>query len=149
MMPVKRPFNAGLLPSRAIDMRFCGGTVADYKLQQLSEIRRLGREERRDIVSEAGLSIEIPPDEGLAMRSERGIPWNKIRNMRSYVVRPCLLFFSKSNEQEIRLAACAQVYGLKSLIYGHIEENMKFQKLTWHDGLIPSQEIWLKIGGDK
>jgi len=62
-----------------------GGTVADYKLQQLSEIRRLGREERRDIVSEAGLSIEIPPDEGLAMKSELGIPWNKIRNMRRFV----------------------------------------------------------------
>ena len=24
-----------------------------------------------------------------------------------------------------------------------------FQKLTWHDSLLPPQEIWLKIGGDK
>ena len=23
------------------------------------------------------------------------------------------------------------------------------KKLTWHDGLIPSHEVWIKIGGDK
>lgn len=23
------------------------------------------------------------------------------------------------------------------------------KQLTWHDGLIPSEEIWVKIGGDK
>ena len=23
------------------------------------------------------------------------------------------------------------------------------QRLTWHDGLIPPDEIWLKVGGDK
>lgn len=22
-------------------------------------------------------------------------------------------------------------------------------RLTWHDGLIPSDEVWIKIGGDK
>ena len=25
----------------------------------------------------------------------------------------------------------------------------RLEKLTWHDNLIPSNEIWLKIGGDK
>ena len=25
----------------------------------------------------------------------------------------------------------------------------RLQQLTWHNGLIPSDEIWVKIGGDK
>ncbi len=26
---------------------------------------------------------------------------------------------------------------------------IRLVQLTWHDGLIPSNEVWLKIGGDK
>lgn len=34
--------------------------------------------------------------------------------------------FSKASEEsEIRLAACVQVSDLKSMIYGHLDENMK------------------------
>jgi hypothetical protein len=54
-------------------------------IQQLSELRRLGRHERQMIVREAGLNLEIPPGEGLAMKAELEIPWNKIRHMRRYV----------------------------------------------------------------
>ncbi|KAK3700155.1 hypothetical protein QZH41_009868 [Actinostola sp. cb2023] len=59
-----------------------GGTNEDCQIQQVAEFRRLGREERQQFVQEAGLSIEIPPEEGLAMKSELGIPWNKIRHIR-------------------------------------------------------------------
>ena len=27
--------------------------------------------------------------------------------------------------------------------------NCRHKRLTWHDGRIPADEIWLKIGGDK
>lgn len=55
-------------------------------VQQLAELRRLGQEERIAIIKEAGLALDIPPDEGLAMKTELGLPWNKIRHLRRYTM---------------------------------------------------------------
>ena len=34
------------------------------------------------------------------------------------------------------------------LLHIHLKIH-RVNKLTWHDGLIPPEEIWVKIGGDK
>lgn len=65
-----------------IRMTISGGEKNDVEIQRMSELRRLGREERQSIIREAGLRLEIPPGEGLAMKSELGIPWNKLRHIR-------------------------------------------------------------------
>ncbi len=34
-------------------------------------------------------------------------------------------------------------------MYMYLCAYCRLGRLTWHDGLIPPEEIWLKIGGDK
>ena len=68
------------------------------------------------------------------------------------------------------MAAIAYVEDLENLVLSILVENKRYLfntqkytriamhvylhntrsgRLTWHDGMIPSEEIWLKIGGDK
>ena len=35
------------------------------------------------------------------------------------------------------------------LIQVHVLFTTRLNQLTWHNGFIPSNEIWLKVGGDK
>ncbi|XP_072049794.1 uncharacterized protein [Amphiura filiformis] len=38
---------------------------------------------------------------------------------------------------------------LNALVSSHLDAHEKLGNLHWHDGLIPSKEIWIKIGADK
>lgn len=46
------------------------------------EIRVLGREEKNRILTEAGISLDIDAETGLAMMSTLGLPWNQLRTLR-------------------------------------------------------------------
>ncbi len=35
------------------------------------------------------------------------------------------------------------------LILSFVHHNHSLERLTWHDGVIPKDEIWVKLGGDK
>ena len=73
-------------------------------------------------------------------------------------------FKMKSGGHELRPAPFAFVNDLKSTLFHLLEEkqrlhsitdkytnlyNDRLGQLTWHDGLIPPTEIWVKVGGDK
>lgn len=45
----------------------------------------------------------------------------------------------------MRPAALAYVNNLTSLVYHLLDENDRY----WHNDLIPYNEVWIKIGGDK
>ena len=34
-------------------------------------------------------------------------------------------------------------------MYMYMYTSNRTEKLTWHDGVIPPQELWIKMGGDK
>lgn len=38
---------------------------------------------------------------------------------------------------------------IQPLSYSKADVFYRLGRLTWHDGQIPSEEIWLKLGGDK
>ena len=46
------------------------------------EIRILGREEKNKILTEAGISLNIDANTGLAMKATLGIPWNQLQTLR-------------------------------------------------------------------
>ena len=52
--------------------------------QQLAEVRVLSSDERQKLLTDAGFSIEIAANKGLAMKADLGIPWNKLRVIRRY-----------------------------------------------------------------
>ena len=60
--------------------RIIGGE--DYSLLFHQELRSLTREQRGKLLLDAGLTIDIPPEQGLAMKADLAIPWNKLRVFR-------------------------------------------------------------------
>ncbi len=50
----------------------------DISVQLRSELRVLTKEEREEVLREAGLPIKIPPDHALAMKADLALPWAKM-----------------------------------------------------------------------
>jgi hypothetical protein len=142
-------------------------------------MRMIPREERNSLMKEANFHINVSPEEGLAMKADLCLPWKKLRIMRRWMKSWSInvagerkqrqlmkqdlekipveaenvpFAFStrcKQIGQELRPAPLAFISDLKSLIFHLLEEKDRLKQLTWHNGLIPSDEIWIKIGGDK
>ncbi len=62
-------------------MTLSGG---DTSTQLQSEIRALTAEERRAVLKDANLPVEIPPDHALAMKADLALPWFKMRQISRY-----------------------------------------------------------------
>ena len=43
------------------------------------ELRCLGEERKEKVLHDAGITISIPPKQGLAIKSMLGIPWYRLR----------------------------------------------------------------------
>lgn len=57
-------------------------SVSDDSTQLTDELRLVPKEERNELMKEANFNIQIPPEEGLAMKADLCLPWNKLRIMR-------------------------------------------------------------------
>lgn len=57
-------------------------SVEETMLLHTNELRRLGQDQRAKIIKDIGICLEVPPEQGLAMKTELGLPWNLIRNLR-------------------------------------------------------------------
>lgn len=57
-------------------------SMGDSAIQMSNELRQLPKEERAVIMKEAKFTIDVPPEQGLAMKTDLNIPWNKLRAMR-------------------------------------------------------------------
>ena len=53
--------------------------------QQSQELSMMNKEQRQKIIMEAGIRVEVGADDGVAMKSDLGIPWNKMRHIRRFV----------------------------------------------------------------
>ena len=49
------------------------------------ELLALDRDKRNQLLRDAGMTIDIPPEQGLAMKADLAIPWNKLRVIRRHV----------------------------------------------------------------
>ena len=51
------------------------------------------------------------------------------------------------------LHACKTTCNSDNYIHVHVQVllhvHCRYNQLTWHDGAIPADEIWIKVGGDK
>ncbi|KAK3736237.1 hypothetical protein QZH41_019804, partial [Actinostola sp. cb2023] len=142
-----------------------------------AELKQIGQSERQDMLKEAGFKIEVPDGDVIAMQASLGIPWNKLRHLRRWFSSWGLSIQSEAKDRilakeqqieegrsemlpftftvkngksiEIRTAPCTWLGSLTNAVMKHLEENKKCNRLTWHNGIIPQDEIWLKVGGDK
>ena len=60
-------------------------SLGDSKEQMACELKVLRREERESLMKEAGFTLSVPPDQGLAMKADLCLPWRKLRIMRRYM----------------------------------------------------------------
>ena len=61
-------------------------SVGDTSEQMVNEMKRIPREERNELMREANFNVHIPAEEGLAMKADLGLTWNKLRLMRRYKI---------------------------------------------------------------
>eukprot|EP00731_Ephydatia_muelleri_P017660 Em0010g758a len=143
-----------------------------------NEVLSLGDEQRRALLKEAGISdeIKIGPAEVLAIKVGLAIPWNKIQILQrwlkaSNISLACeermrhasrravgenlkgelapFSFSLPSGGEEFRGAPLVFIPDLILKVVELLEENDRAGRLTWHNGVIPASEIWIKLGGDK
>ena len=46
------------------------------------EVSTLGVESRKQLLEKAGITLTIPQEQGLAMKADLALPWNKMRELR-------------------------------------------------------------------
>ena len=59
-------------------------SVGDNIIQMGNEIRATTKDESDSLMKVAKFTVTIPPEQGLAMKADLCIPWNKLRVMRRY-----------------------------------------------------------------
>lgn len=57
-------------------------SLGDCDSELTDELKVIPKEEREQLMKAANFTISIPPEEGLAMKSDLCIPWRKLRLMR-------------------------------------------------------------------
>eukprot|EP00731_Ephydatia_muelleri_P038243 Em0689g3a len=137
---VKKEQQAGLL-KRAISTSSKG--IIQLGTGGTNEVLSLGDEQRRALLKEAGISdeIKIGPAEVLAIKEGS---WRKPKR------RTCSFSLSlPSGGEEFRGAPLVFIPDLILKVVELLEENDRAGRLTWHNGVIPASEIWIKLGGDK
>ena len=56
-------------------------TANDGGSQLQHEVRSLGKEARQELLRSAGISLEISPEAGLAMKADCSLPWLRLRKI--------------------------------------------------------------------
>jgi hypothetical protein len=67
--------------------------MGDSTIQFNNELKQLPIEERKILMKEANFTISIPPEQGLAMKADLNIPWNKLRIMRRYYTKLIYIYY--------------------------------------------------------
>ena len=49
-------------------------------------MQMIKREERQKILRDAGITLDVSAEDGVAMKTALGIPWNKIRHIRRFAM---------------------------------------------------------------
>ena len=51
----------------------------DVSVQMRSELQALSKNDREELLREANLPVQIPPDHALALKADLALPWVKMR----------------------------------------------------------------------
>ena len=68
--------------NKAISQFRAIATADDAAFQLQCEVKSLGKEVRQELLRNAGITISIPVEAGLAMKAECSLPWARLRTLR-------------------------------------------------------------------
>ncbi|XP_070569179.1 uncharacterized protein [Ptychodera flava] len=143
--------------------------------QQTDEIKVAAKQRRIDELFAKIPKKTISGEEMLAVKSDLGMSWNsnrklkrwfsqwglrsegelKMRREKEHIIGDNLLaeslrfVFNDEKGKTVKPAPCVYARSLPEKVLQHLEDNDKLNLLTWHDGHIPENELWIKLGGDK
>jgi len=148
----------------------CGGSDGS-RVQMVAGLKRLSAVEQEELLVDAGLRSTTPAaGTALAIKADLRLPWSQLRKLRKWlrifgvklesehVMREFIaktlpsytameLPMTKKNG-DVVMAAAVFFPDLVSVIVHFLDMLSDNGKLTWHDGAIPPNEMWLKLGGD-
>ncbi|XP_071944865.1 uncharacterized protein [Antedon mediterranea] len=145
----------------------------DGVVQQKNEVRSMPSELQTILAQ----PIKMPFGDLLSLKTNLGLTWKRNRELKQWLKKygiaaecegkmriqvkeivndnftseylPLLAADELTKDMVIQKVACVQVKNLIQKIHQNLSELESLNLLTWHGGLIPNDEIWLKIGGDK
>ena len=133
------------------------------------------KEERERLLQAAGLLPTVKgtrgKESGLALKADLHLPWYKLRKLRRWLSsfgvvlqsEPAMrqqiskeLPFSlvaemlpqSSKTGSVELKPVVKLPDLKRLVLYYLDQHEVAGSLTWHDGALPGNEVWVKVGGD-
>ena len=148
-----------------------GGGAAGAKAQEVAQLRQLSSAEQDKLLEECGLKAHQPaPGTGLAIKADLALPWSQLRKLRAWLksfgvqiesehkmrakiasslpTYTAKLLPMTTRNGEVSLAPAVFFSNLVEIVIQYLDELHASEYLTWHNGLIPESEIWIKLGGD-
>ena len=149
-----------------------GGSREGIVAQTAHVVKGFGASEREEIVKLFKSTVSVPPDVVASMKSVLGLPWNMLRDIRRWLktfsvslapegqVRSVVkdwvgtglyseelpATFIKDNKVTFKLTPWCYIFNLVGYVI-HYLDCLKENNLLV-DSFIPSDEIFLKVGGD-
>eukprot|EP00117_Sycon_ciliatum_P026615 scpid33635/ scgid5600/ E3 ubiquitin-protein ligase NRDP1; RING finger protein 41 &gt; E3 ubiquitin-protein ligase NRDP1; RING finger protein 41 len=161
------------LELRQTEQLVCGSSASSIQAQQAATIRRMPEEERRALLIAAGvLPRSIEKGSTLAMKADLHMPWFQLRKLKVWLKDYGLHLESEGtmrqqlNEHlkvnivaedvpfvigktaEIEMRPMVALPDLVGTVHGYLDQLDSTEQLFWHAGVIPEDQIWVKVGGD-
>ena len=148
----------------------CGGSDG-ARVQLTAGLKKLSSAAQEHLLEEAGLRCSTPsPGTALAIKADLRLPWSQLRKLRQWLkvfgvklesehtMRQFIamklpsysameLPMTKRNGN-VSMAATVFFPDLITIVMHFVDILHESDRLTWHNGLIPESQIWLKLGGD-
>ena len=148
----------------------CGANEG-ARAQEVAGQQRMSKKEQDKLLIEAGIG-EKTPEAGtaLAIKANLNLPWLKLRKLRRLLKRCnvelqseqgiCQFIATKlpaytaeriamvSGQGEVQHTNCVHFPDLVAIVMHYLDWHDAKGLLTWHEGAIPDDQIWVKIGGD-
>ena len=151
-----------------------GCSPEDVRAQLASDFKRQPNEVRSHILAKSNVKVVVDTKLALAMKEYLGLSWSQEKKRGRIWSKIGVVIASEHKERKmykqivknkVRIdgmlvntqtqvgttkesKAMGLVPDLQRFVFDLLDEYNKTGSLTWHDGGIPTDQIWLKIGGD-
>ena len=152
----------------------CGESPESIAMQQGHEFKRIKGDAKETFYERAGIKIKpMSALAVLAMKESTDMTWDSLREQRRHLRRAGMKLPSEASIRKAMFADTLYATGLQTSIenfvdkeghpmnaaFGRVSDLGRFVEdmldqyegkgqLTWHNGIIPNNEIWVKFGGD-
>ena len=157
-----------------IRKRVGGDSIEDVQAQFESDFKRQPLSVKSHVLAKSKIKVVVDSKLALAMKENMGLTWDQEKKRRRFWKTIGVYIPSEHKERKIyreivkgqfridgietqyesmagpskQVKSVAFVRNLKSFVFQLLDQHQANGMLSWHDGGIPEDQIWLKIGGD-